>query len=207
MANISRSRLAIRKLVYFAFLAALVVVLQILASYIKVGAVSICLVLIPIVLGGIILNTTSGALLGAAFGLLTFFLGLVGFDVGTNAMIQYKPLETFLICVIKGLFAGLVSALAYKLMMKLTKDKLLPSSIVAFVVAPIVNTSIYIVGVALFFKDFYGFTQESAILLLGAIFLAIVVNFVSELILNAICGPSVTFALSKVKSIKEMIYH
>ena len=198
-------RVGIQKLVYLAFLAALIVVLQVLASYVKVGVVSICLVLLPIVFGGMLFGVNSGAFLGGVFGLLTFILGLTGFDPGTLAMIQYKPVETFLICMIKGILAGLLSALAYKAMFKATKKKVYPSSLVAFIVAPVVNTSIYILGVALFFKDFYGFTQ-SGLFLLGAIFIAIVINFVSEFLLNAICGPLIAFAASKNKAIKALIF-
>lgn len=198
-------RVGIQKLVYLAFLAALIVVLQVLASYVKVGVVNICLVLLPIVFGGMLFGVGSGAFLGGVFGLLTFFLGLSGFDPGTLAMIQYKPIETFAICMIKGILAGFLAVLAYKGMFKITNKKVYPSALVAFIVAPLVNTSIYILGVAVFFKDFYGFTQ-SGLILLGAIFIAIVINFVSEFLLNAVCGPLIAFAASKNKSVKSLIY-
>ena len=198
-------RAGIQKLVYLAFLAALIVVLQVLASYVKVGVVNICLVLLPIVFGGMLFGAGSGAFLGGVFGLLTFVLGLSGFDPGTLAMIQYKPIETFAICMIKGILAGLLATLAYKGMFKITKNKVYPSALVAFMVAPVVNTSIYILGVAVFFKDFYGFTQ-SGIVLLGAIFIAIIINFISEFLLNAVCGPLIAFAASKNKAVKALIY-
>ena len=147
----------------------------------------------------------SGAFLGGVFGLLTFVLGLSGFDPGTLAMIQYKPVETFCICMVKGILAGFLAALAYKGMFSITNKKVYPSALAAFIVAPIVNTSIYILGVAVFFKDFYGFTQ-SGIVLLGAIFVAIVINFVSEFLLNTVCGPLIAFAASKNKSVKKLIF-
>ena len=206
MTNISRARQNLLKLAYFAILASLIIVLQIFSSFFKVGVVNICLVMIPIILGGIYINSFSGALLGAVFGFITFFLGLTGFDIGTNAMIQYNPGATFSICMIKGILAGLLSGLSFTLMVKLTKGKLFPSSLVASVVAPLVNTSIYVLGVAVFFKEFYGFTQTNAFILLGAIFAAIMINFISEIIINIVCGPAVTMALSNIKPLKRSLY-
>ncbi|MBE6587273.1 MAG: ECF transporter S component [Ruminococcaceae bacterium] len=205
MSNKIDRRSVTQKLVYLSFLAALIVVLQVLASYIKVGAVSICLVLLPIVFGGMLFGLNAGLFLGIVFGLLTFILGLTGFDPGTLAMIQFKPIETFAICVIKGALAGLLSSLAYKGMFKLTKNNVYLSSLVGFIVAPVVNTSIYILGVALFFKDFYQFTQ-SGFALIVAIFIAIIVNFISEFLLNVICGPLIALAASRNKSVKKILY-
>ena len=77
-----------KKIVYFAILLALVVVLQFVGSYIKIGPVSISLVLVPIVLGGLLLGCAAGAALGFSFGMITFIAGVAGLDPFTFALFQ-----------------------------------------------------------------------------------------------------------------------
>ena len=60
------------KLVGMAILLAMVVVLQLYGSGIKIGTVSLSLTLIPIVLGGAVFGPFCGALLGFVFGAVTF---------------------------------------------------------------------------------------------------------------------------------------
>ena len=57
-------------MVGIAVLAALVVVLQLLSSVIKIGTVSITLTLIPIVVGAAFYGPGAGAILGTVFGLV-----------------------------------------------------------------------------------------------------------------------------------------
>ena len=59
-------------MVGIAVLAALVVVLQLLSSVIKIGTVSITLTLIPIVVGAAFYGPGAGAILGTVFGLVVY---------------------------------------------------------------------------------------------------------------------------------------
>ena len=55
----------IKKMVGIALLMAVVVVLQLLGSFIKLGPVEVSLVLLPIVIGAAVYGPTAGAILGA----------------------------------------------------------------------------------------------------------------------------------------------
>ena len=62
----------INRMVGIAVLSALVVVLQLLSSVIKIGTVSITLTLIPIVVGAAFYGPGAGAILGTVFGLVVY---------------------------------------------------------------------------------------------------------------------------------------
>lgn len=71
-------------MVGIAVLAALVVVLQLLSSVIKIGTVSITLTLIPIVVGAAFYGPGAGAILGTVFGLVVYINSATGADYGGN---------------------------------------------------------------------------------------------------------------------------
>ena len=64
------------RMVEMAMLIALVVVLQMLGSFIKIGPLPMSFVLVPIVIGACLLGTASGAVLGGVFGIVNGALSL-----------------------------------------------------------------------------------------------------------------------------------
>ena len=68
------------RLTSLALLAALVVVLQTVASGIRIGPVPISLTLVPIVVGAILFGPGAGAGLGAVFGIVCLIAGITGTD-------------------------------------------------------------------------------------------------------------------------------
>ena len=72
------------KKVQIAMLIALVVVLQTVGTFVKVGAFSLSLVLIPIVVGGHLFGSKSGALLGAAFGVMALIYSISASDASES---------------------------------------------------------------------------------------------------------------------------
>ena len=65
----------IKRMVGIAILSAIVVVLQLLGSFIKIGPVSICLVLVPIVVGAATYGPAAGAILAPVINTGIFFIG------------------------------------------------------------------------------------------------------------------------------------
>ena len=126
-------------MVTLALLAALVVVLQTVASNIKVGPIPITLTLVPIVIGAVLYGPGAGALLGATFGLVTAVAGLTGYDAGTQALIQASPVWTILT---KATAAGWVAGLVYRALRK--KQTL--GCVLAAMSAPVVNTGIFLLA-------------------------------------------------------------
>ena len=74
MTGVSTQRQKTLRMVEMAMLIALVIVLQMLGSVIKIGPLPMSFVLVPIVIGSCLLGTVSGAVLGAAFGIVTMIM-------------------------------------------------------------------------------------------------------------------------------------
>ncbi len=182
---------------WFAIFLALVILLQSLGSYIKIGATSISLVLIPIVLGGALLGITAGAFLGFVFGLITLIAGLSGADFFTMTLLEYNPLITTLICLGKGTLAGLIPAFLYKAM-HARQAKL--AIFAASALAPIVNTGLFIFG-SLFIIDTLkaNFIAEGQGVLYFLFIGCAGINFIVELSVNLIAAPALLRLIDIVK--------
>lgn len=159
-----------RRLVGTALLAAIVVVLQSLSTYFKIGTVELSFVLIPIVVGSAMYGASTGAFLGAVFGVVVLL------QPGTNAFYQITVFGTIATVIVKGCASGLLSGLTYKLL-KGKNEWLAVYSAAA--VCPIVNTAVFVLGLIVFFNTdlFAAF----------AVFAG--VNFAIELIINIVCSP------------------
>ena len=79
------------RLTSLAILAALVVVLQTVASGIRIGPVPISLTLVPIVVGAILFGPGAGAGLGFVFGLVCLIAGVTGTDKFTYLLWTASP--------------------------------------------------------------------------------------------------------------------
>ena len=170
-----------------AVLLALVIVLQLFASGIKIGPVTISLTLVPIVVGAMVLGPLSGGILGFAFGLITLIAGITGADAFTNVLFGDHPVITSCICLVKGTAAGVVSGFVFKAF----KNKKV-GTFVAAATAPVVNTSLFIIG-ALFMTDTLSgnfVTDGQSVLYLRRIGCA-GVNYLAELGINLVLAPSV----------------
>ena len=86
-------------MVGIAVLAALVVVLQLLSSVIKIGTVSITLTLIPIVVGAAFYGPGAGAILGTVFGLVVYINSATGADTGGNLVFLANPFLCAFFCI------------------------------------------------------------------------------------------------------------
>ncbi len=195
------------RMVQLAMIMAIMVVLQVLgAALVRVAITCPAVVLIPLFIGSAAFGKKYGAILGGFFGLITLILGITGFDAYTNGLFLYKPLETAVICLGKGILAGFFSALVYELLMKAFKNKVFPAALISSVVTPLVNTGLYILGVVVFFKEYSGFgTDDSFFYVIAAVFMAVLVNFIIEVIMNAVCCPILASILSKNKHFKKLL--
>ena len=176
-----------RMLTHVAFLAALIVVLQLLTYFIKAGPFNMSFVLIPIVLGGMLYGPGAGAFLGGVFGVVVVVVSVAGLDVGGNMVFAANPFLCILLCMLKGIAAGWVSALVYKALNGRINHRL--AIILAAAAAPICNTGIFIVGMFLFFRDVLSVWSGGTDLLVYAVTGIAGINFVVEFLLNVIVAP------------------
>ena len=178
-----KNSLKIKRLVGIGALLSIVVVLQIASSFVKFGPFSITLALIPLVVGAILYGPTGGAYLGFAMGLV-----VLGLDAG--AFWAINPFATIVICLTKSTLAGVASGFVYKSLKN--KNNLL-ATILASIVAPLVNTGLFVVGVLTLFlptlKEWANGDNIFVFLFVGMIGL----NFVIEFAINSILSPTVYY--------------
>ncbi|MDD6673267.1 MAG: ECF transporter S component [Eubacteriales bacterium] len=169
------------KVVGLGLFTAIVVVLQLLGSFIKFGPFSITLVLAPIVIGAALYGIGAGAYLGLVFGATVLISG------DAAAFLTINPIGTVIIVLLKGMLAGLAAGLVYSL---ISKASSLAGVIVAGVVCPIVNTGIFLAGCYIFFQEWlvavFGTTGFVTVVagLVG-------VNFLIELGINMVLSTAI----------------
>lgn len=191
------NRKMIQQLVGTAVLAALIVILQLVASGIKIGPFTITLSLVPIILGACLFGPVSGAILGAVFGGMVCISVVTGADPGGHLMFLQLPALTLFLCLLKSTAAGLVAGILYRLV----KNKDL-GAILAAVVCPICNTGILCIGILAFYNELVtgwaiaeGFSNAIGYVILGMVG----INFLVELAINLVLAPVILRVLSIVK--------
>ena len=185
------------KTVQLALLVALVVALQMVSALIPPigGMVSITLTLIPVVVGGILLGKRSGAVLGFTFGLIVMINCAVALDPGGNILWNVNPFFTGLVCFVKGIAAGFFPAWFYELICgkaeKVGEGRKFAATVVAALVAPVVNTGLFVLGMFLLFKDtLYAWAGDTAVITYVLLGLA-GLNFLVEFLINTILSPAI----------------
>lgn len=133
-----------RAMVTGAILTALVVVLQYVANYVRIGPFPITLVQIPIIIGVATGGIGMGAWLGAVFGFVVLISG------AGEPFFSINPFATILICMLKGIFCGVVAGVIFTLFARFNKYV---AVVAAAVISPIVNTGIFFLGCLAFFMD------------------------------------------------------
>ena len=192
------------ELVQLSLLSALVVVLQLLSALIPpiAGMVSITLTLIPVVIGAILFDKKGGAILGFVFGLIVMINCITGLDPGGNILWNANPALTALLCLLKGILAGFVPAFVYSAIVgnkNVSDTKKLFATVLAAMLAPIVNTTTFVIGMLLFFKDTLASWANGQPIMLYILLGLAGVNFLIEFSINAILSPAILRIVDVVK--------
>ncbi len=177
-----KKRFNTRKLTGLALLTAIVVVLQLLGSFIRFGTFSISLVLVPIVVGAALYGAAAGGWLGFVFALVVLLSG------DASLFMAVSPVGTVLTVMLKGIVAGLGAGVVYALL----KKHEIPAVIAAAVAAPVLNTGIFLLGCLCFFMptvrewaEAMGFADAGTYMILGLAG----GNFLFELLFNIVLSP------------------
>lgn len=172
-----------RRLTGLALLTAIIIVLQVVASFVKFGPFSITLALAPIIIGAALYGASAGAWLGGVFGVVVFIACVAGWDVGGNILFTANPFLTAVLCVVKGALAGLVAGVAYR---AIDPRSPMAASITAGILCPVVNTGIFCIGLTLFFHETLVAWAGGTDLVYYIIFGLTGVNFLLELAINLV---------------------
>lgn len=196
----SNKRENTKRLVICSIFCALIVVLQFLSYFVKIGTVSLSFVLVPIVLGGALFGPKYGAMFGGVFGIMTVIGVITGIDVGGGIMFEANPVMTVILCLLKATAAGFLSALVYKLMTKVIKNGYV-STLISAIVCPIVNTGIFCAFMPLFFMKTLKAWAGGEDLVSYILFGLAGVNFVVELVINIVLCPVIKNSVKAFKKI------
>ena len=164
--------------------AGLVVVLQVVATFINFGGFPITLTLIPIIIAGAMFGPRIGALMGTVFGAVVALMVITGADPSGATMLAMRPIVTISTCVLKGTFSGLAGALVYKAFAQ--KNNVIAIILAAFV-TPVVNTGILYIVIIIFFSGTFA-------AMIGA-FMS--VNYLIELLTNVLLAPGLLRIIKK----------
>lgn len=177
-------------------LTAIVIVLQALAIGIRFGTFSITLVLIPIVVGASLYGWKAGAWLGLVFGIVVLF-------TDASVFLAISVPGTIITCILKGVLAGALSGIVYKIFVK--KNRWL-AVIASAIVCPIVNTGVFLLGCSVFFFDTIklwaqgaGFESAGIYLIVGFVG----VNFLIEMGINILLSSVIVRILNVVFPVSE----
>lgn len=169
----------IKLLTEISIFSAIIVILQILATFINFGSFPITLTLIPIIVGSFVYGPLVGALLGLVFGMVVSIMVIIGSDPSGATMFLLHPVITVVTCLLKGALAGYLSGLCYKLFKNINQKVRI---IISSAICPIVNTLILSLSLLIFFN-------EELKILIG---MFVSVNFVIELLINVLLAPGLT---------------
>ena len=192
----------IQRLVGTAILAAIVIVLQTFLV-IPLGPFTVTLTLVPIMLGAILFGPSAGAFLGGVFGITVSVQVVTGAaGIFSYMMFEQNPVLTIFICLLKGIVAGLVSGLIYKLFSK--KEKKAIGTVLSAVACPICNTGIFAIALMVFYNSLtLNFATENTSytnVYLFILFGMIGLNFVVEFVINVLLIPVILRIIHAVKT-------
>lgn len=181
------------KLAMGGVLTAVVVVLQLMGSFIKFGPFSVSLVLVPIIVGAALCGPYISTWLGFVFGVVVLLSG------DAAAFLSLSIPGTIITVLVKGSLCGLMAGLVFTVQKKMNTYL---SVVFAAIVCPITNTGIFLAGCKLFFYDAIsewgagaGFTNTAVYMIVGLVGL----NFVFELLTNIILCPAIVRLVNALK--------
>ena len=126
-----------RRLAGLALFTALIVILQLLGSFIRFGPVSVSLVALPIVVGAAVYGGGAGLWLGFVFGVVVLLSG------DAAAFFAFSVPGTLITVLLKGVACGGLAGLVYAWLSG--KNRTL-AAVAAAVVCPVVNTGVFLLG-------------------------------------------------------------
>ena len=172
-----------QRLTGLALMTGIIIVLQIVASFIKFGPFTITLALAPIIIGAALYGAGAGAYLGGVFGVVVFIACVAGWDMGGNILFTARPLVTLILCVVKGALAGLAAGSVYR---ALAQRSPMAGSILAGIMCPVVNTGIFCLGLAGFYYDTLVAWAGGTALVYYVITVLVGLNFLLEMAINLV---------------------
>ena len=194
-----------RRLVQMSILIAIMLILAFTPlGYLKVGAIEITFMTIPVVVGAILLGPASGAVLGGVFG-LTSFIQCFGMSTFGAALLNINPFLTFLVCMVPRVLMGYLSGVIFQLLHRGGKTKIL-SFAVSSLSGAVLNTVFFVTMLMLLFgSSDYMMSMRGGMGLLSFLAAFVGINGLVEAIVAFILGRRrlMTSALSRSAMVRD----
>lgn len=184
------------RLVSTAVLSAIIIVLQVVTTFFPIKPFAITLSLIPIIIGSALFDEKVGAFLGGVFGVVVLIMCAGGYDFGGNLVWLANPFLCILVCMVKGISAGYLSGLVYRL---ISKKNSFWATVIAGLVAPIVNTGIFLLGLILFFRPLLVEWAAGSNILNYIVFTMLGFNFLVEVGVNMVLSPIIIKIINAIR--------
>ncbi|MCI8327801.1 MAG: ECF transporter S component [Lachnospiraceae bacterium] len=183
-------------LVEMAVLIAIIVIMAFTpVGYIRTGALSITLIVIPVAVGAVVLGPRAGAVLGAVFG-ITSFIQCFGLEPFGTALFGIKPFGTFVVCLLPRVLMGWLSGFIYVGFCKIKGTKGI-AIFIGNLAAPILNTIFFMASLVVIFRDYL--TDQYAMKNIFSFVVAFVgINGLIEAAVCFLVGSAISGALKKV---------
>ena len=198
-----KDKLTTRDFVLLALLVAVLIVLG-LVNIPQPAGLSITFNMIPVAIAAIALGVKGGAIIGGAFGLISFLqcFGILGYSGMGAALVAVSPFLSFVQRFISRLLVGVLTALVYKLLRK--KVSFHVSGVITGFAAAFLNTLLFMSALVLLF----GGTEYLQGLIAGRSVMAFIIasvgiNAVVEMVVAAVLTGAISAALHKAKLIEE----
>ena len=210
MAKVKKNALPVYfKPVFASLLAALIILLTFLSINLRIGPLVITLNCLPLAIGAVFLGPAYGAILGAVFGLSSFFASFTSASL-TTVLLSVSPFYTFIMCVVPRVICGFVPGLLFKALPKDNEIKRLASSALCCGLTTLLNTVGFLGLMWVFFRDAF-LVNSDVIQKVGSqptenvfvfIFALASINAIIEFVINLIFGTAICramFAVTKNK--------
>lgn len=171
-------------------------------GFLRIGAIEITFMVLPVAIGAILLGPSAGAILGGLFGILSFIQCFGTSPLGV-ILLGLDPFLTFITCVIPRILCGWLPGLLFKALSKIDKTKVVSYYATSLATA-LLNTIFFVGCVILFFwkNDTFISTMNEWKVATDSIWIFIIAfvgtNGVVEAIVNFILGGSIAKVVTKV---------
>ena len=172
-----------------AVLAALVLLLGFTPlGYLRVGAISITFLTIPVAIGAMVVGPSAGLFLGTLFGVTSLIQAITGDPVG-QTLLGVNPFLTGCLCIIPRALMGYLTGVLFKLFRKWIKGEQVFPMIAGGATASLLNTIFFIggfIGFYLIYRNHPDFADYSVwAIIISALTLNVLIELATGIVVSA----------------------
>ncbi|MBP5348779.1 MAG: ECF transporter S component [Clostridia bacterium] len=178
-----------------AVLAALVLLMSFTPlGYLRVGAVSITFLTIPVAIGAMVVGPSAGLFLGTLFGVTSLIQAIMGDPVG-QLLLGANPFLTGCLCIIPRALMGLLTGILFKLYVQWIRGEKIVPMIAGGATASLLNTILFVGGFIGFYLIYRNHEEFGSFSVWGIILSVLTLNALIELWAGIVVSASVSRAL------------